>query len=127
MQWEQNEGKCGVCGDPWERPLDHEAGGMYETGKMVRRFKPGSTIHVIIDLTATHKGWFEFKICANNDPTKAISHECLDQHVLQLANGTGSKFFITSPDPQKYQIPLKLPAELRCSQCVLQWKYNAGE
>ena len=122
----KNDGKCGICGDPWEGPRDHEASGKYATGVIVRHYKPGSKIHVIVDLTATHKGWFEFRICSNDDPTKAATHECLDQHVLDLANGSGSKYFITSPNPQKYQIPLKLPPHLKCSQCVLQWKYNAG-
>lgn len=28
--------------------------------------------------------------------------------------------------PQIYSLKLKLPRGLTCSQCVLQWKYNAG-
>ena len=82
---------------------------------------------MIVDLTAPHKGWFEFRICPNNNPAKPVTHECLNQHVLPLADGSGTRFHITSAQPQKYQLMLQLPSGLECSQCVLQWKYNAGE
>lgn len=34
VQWEQNKGKCGVCGDAYnlENPRPHEAGGMFAKG-----------------------------------------------------------------------------------------------
>ncbi|XP_071109881.1 uncharacterized protein [Haliotis cracherodii] len=71
-QWEQNKGKCGVCGDPWDGVRENEAGGKYAKGIIVRKYNQGETIQIDIDLTANHR------------------------------------------------------AEVTCSQCVLQWKYNAG-
>merc|ERR1712212_565116 len=44
VQWNQNEGKCGVCGDNFAEaePRPHEAGGRYGNGIIGRRFE----IHV---------------------------------------------------------------------------------
>lgn len=41
--WEQNHGKCGVCGDAYnlETPRPHEAGGMYARGIISRFYAAG--------------------------------------------------------------------------------------
>lgn len=43
VQWEQNEGKCGVCGDAYqlESPRPHEAGGLYAKGIITRFYSSG--------------------------------------------------------------------------------------
>lgn len=43
IQWEQNEGRCGVCGDPYqlETPRPHEAGGLYAKGIVSRFYAAG--------------------------------------------------------------------------------------
>jgi hypothetical protein len=43
VQWEQNLGKCGVCGDAYniESPRPHEAGGDYARGYISRRYSAG--------------------------------------------------------------------------------------
>jgi Lytic polysaccharide mono-oxygenase, cellulose-degrading len=43
VQWEQNSGKCGVCGDAYniESPRPHEAGGDYARGYISRRYTAG--------------------------------------------------------------------------------------
>ena len=43
MQYKQNDGKCGVCGDNWKDkvPRPHEAGGVYGNGYLGRRYIPG--------------------------------------------------------------------------------------
>ena len=74
--------------------------------------------------SANHKGWFEFRMCPNNDPTRRVTHECLDRHLLRLADGT-TRLPVTS-DMYDVTVSLRLPAGLTCSQCVLQWKYNTG-
>jgi len=92
-QWKVNGGKCGVCGDPWNapEPRDHELGGRYvPVVLIVRRYRPGDVVPVVVELTAAHAGYFEFRVCpvqttANStslsrDPTP----ECLDNNVLSL-------------------------------------------
>ena len=120
------DGNCGVCGDPWQGPRENEAGGKYARGVITRRYQPGDVITVSVDLTASHRGWFEFRLCPMNDPRKPATHECLDRHVLPLANLPGTKYPIVQETPGVIKVELKLPGALECAQCVFQWKYNAG-
>lgn len=126
FQWEQMGGKCGICGDKWDaNPRQHEAGGLYATGTIVRHYSEGQVINVQVEITANHLGHFEFRICPNNDVTVAASQTCLNEHPLPLNDGSGFYFNI-GPNVGIYTVPLKLPAGLTCSQCVLQWRYVAG-
>ena len=80
-------GKCGICGDPWfANPREHEApGGRYATGTITGSYKHGETINVQIDVTANHRGFFEFKLCPNNpcdnctNDTSDPSQDCFDR------------------------------------------------
>ena len=69
-------------------------------------------------------GYFEFRLCPNNNVHKPATQACLDQYVLHQPSG--SVRFLEQGRPQIYSLKLKLPRGLTCSQCVLQWKYNAG-
>ena len=83
VQYDLNEGRCGVCGDPWnDNPREHEAGGKYANGIITRSYEIGQVITVVVQITANHLGWMEFRLCVNDDPTKAVTLDCLDQHVL---------------------------------------------
>jgi len=125
-QWVQNGGKCGICGDPWDAsPREHESGGKYASGTIVRTYKSGAVIDTYVHLTTNHKGWFEFRVCPNNNIHKAATHACLDQNLLQLADGSGTRLTIL-PGQEHLNIKLKLPQGLTCEQCVFQWKYNTG-
>ena len=77
---QMNGGKCGVCGDPYNapEPRDNEYGGKYGLGVIVRKYNPGSEILIRIELTASHMGYFEFRVC----PDKAADQDCLDKKVL---------------------------------------------
>ena len=48
-QWYVNNGKCGVCGDPWSQPSprDNEAGGRYGKGIITRTYTPGQVIQTL--------------------------------------------------------------------------------
>ena len=128
VQYNMNGGKCGVCGDPWQGPRHNENGGKYANGIIVRKYEPGKVISVVVDLTANHKGWFEFRLCPNDDnPRKPVTKECLDQ--FRLLQAKNNKFQYTVPHENGrslIKIGLRLPANVRCRNCVLQWKYNAG-
>ena len=43
VQFNQNKGRCGVCGDNWAsvQPRPHEAGGRYGKGVIGRRYTTG--------------------------------------------------------------------------------------
>lgn len=88
VQWMLNGGKCGVCGDPYNQaqPRDHEAGGKYASGIITRHYTEGELIDVDVEITANHRGWFEFRLCPNNDVKKAASQSCFDKHLLKFAN-----------------------------------------
>ena len=106
MQWDQNQGRCGVCGDPWHfetRP--HEAGGQYAKGIIGRRYLIGQVIaggcrprrrtrrlrlnfsycfvfqdiDIEVELTANHWGRFEMLLCPNNNPAYEATQGCLDR------------------------------------------------
>ncbi|KAK7476987.1 hypothetical protein BaRGS_00031763, partial [Batillaria attramentaria] len=127
VQYSRNQGKCGVCGDPWNEPVprENEAGGRYGNGIITRTYTPGQVMDVRVDITANHKGWFEFRLCPHNDPSTPITQQCLDQYLLQMADGSGTRYQLGGQTGY-VDLKLKLPAGLTCSQCVLQWKYHGG-
>ena len=126
-QWQINGGKCGVCGDPWDQmqPRENEGGGKYGRGTITRVYKQGEDFRVKIELTANHMGYFEFRLCPQNNPLVPASQSCLDRHLLEQSNGEGARYY-PGDGNQVFDIRLKLPANLTCSQCVLQWRYVAA-
>merc|ERR1711990_291032 len=77
-QWDKHNGACGLCGDPVQGPLRHQAGGRFATGTITKTYQSGSTIDITVFITTQHGG-------------------CV-----------------------------KLPPGLKCSQCVIQWKWHCG-
>ncbi|XP_013785525.1 uncharacterized protein LOC106469570 isoform X2 [Limulus polyphemus] len=128
VHWKRNGGKCGICGDAWNdpQPRKNEAGGIYGKGIIVKKYQNGQEITAKVQLTANHKGFFEFKLCPNNNPKKVATQECLDRYPLALADGSGYKYIVPNNRPDTYKIQLRLPSGLTCTQCVFQWTYTAG-
>ncbi|KAK7476301.1 hypothetical protein BaRGS_00032494, partial [Batillaria attramentaria] len=131
-QWKVNGGKCGICGDPYDTPdpKPNEAGGMYAKGIIVRTYHQADVINVTVKITASHGGYFMFKLCPNNDVTKEATQECLDRHVLQVVNSAhglpaGDRFY-EDTRTMNQQVRLQLPDDVTCTQCVLQWTYYTG-
>ncbi|XP_046555463.1 uncharacterized protein LOC124264736 [Haliotis rubra] len=118
-------GKCGVCGDPWQGPRDHEAGGKYATGTIGATYSQGQKVTVTVAITANHLGWFEFRLCPVNDMKVRATQACLDSNLLALADGSGTRYPIGSAS-KRYHVDVILPSKVSCSQCVLQWKYHTG-
>ncbi|XP_037093179.1 uncharacterized protein LOC119112980 [Pollicipes pollicipes] len=127
-QWVQNSGRCGICGDAWDlaQPRPNEAGGMYGRGEIVRTYAANASIPVGIELTANHRGFFEMRICPLNSNARPATQRCLDRYKLQLADGGGVRYYPQPAWNGKIQLRYKLPAALTCRQCVLQWRYVAG-
>jgi len=46
VHWQQNKGKCGVCGDAYHlsQPRPHEAGGEFAKGIIVRHYTVGQVM-----------------------------------------------------------------------------------
>ncbi|XP_013167702.1 PREDICTED: uncharacterized protein LOC106117803 [Papilio xuthus] len=123
-QWNRNGGKCGVCGDAWDTPAPrpHELGGRFGRGVIVRRYAPRDTILIKVELTASHMGYFEFRVC---EEPKTTTQECLDRHVLKLGDRNSTKYYPKEGN-KIYEMKYHLPEDIECSHCVLQWKYIAG-
>ena len=87
--WEENGGKCGVCGDPWDLPAprDAESGGKFGRGVIVRSYRPGQMIRVSTHITANHQGYFQFRLCPQTSPSRPVSQACLDKHLLSFSDG----------------------------------------
>ncbi|XP_022196376.2 uncharacterized protein LOC111053758 [Nilaparvata lugens] len=136
--WSKNGGKCGVCGDPWDlpQPRPHEAGGKYGSGMITRKYKVSSQFIIRIELTANHRGYFEFRLCPNNNPKLMVSQQCLDKYVLRRVESNKSTSseerqthvsrFYPGSENKIHEMRYMLPEGLTCSQCVLQWRYVAG-
>jgi len=128
VQYDMNGGRCGICGDPWNQfPRDHEApGGMYATGIITKTYKKGSIIPVVIDLTANHQGYFEFRLCPNNDIWEDPEQSCFDRFRLKTGKTGGLKYPIYDYSTGLRMLYVRLPRSLECEQCILQWTYTAG-
>lgn len=93
----------------------------------MRKYSPGSTINIRVELTASHSGYFTFSICPNY---KNTTQECLDRNVLKLLKPQdgkeheGSKYYPMDGN-KVYEMKYKLP-KIYCDHCVLQWRYIAG-
>lgn len=48
QQWTTNGGKCGICGDAFNGLRNHEAGGKYATGTIVRVYETGQIFDVTV-------------------------------------------------------------------------------
>ncbi len=129
VQHGRNGGRCGICGDPWdEAPFRrHEApGGMYATGIITKTYRQGSLIPVIVDVTANHQGHFEFKLCPNDNIFVDPGQECFDAHPLTTGVGRETEYPINDRDLGLRLLYVRLPLDVTCEQCILQWSYVGG-
>jgi hypothetical protein len=76
-------------------------------------------------LTASHLGFFEFRLCPDTSMETEVNQECLDDNLLTLFH-KDTRFNITDSNPRIYEITASLPLGLTCQRCVLQWTYTAG-
>jgi len=128
--------KCGVCGDNYgdARPRDNELGGRFGSTDIIpRSYAAGDKMALAIQITAHHKGWFEFRLCPNQ-PGQLEDEACFasDASLMQFMDGT-TRHYITNEFPQRpgksgwwYELEATIPADLSCDHCVLQWRYHCG-
>jgi hypothetical protein len=51
---------------------------VFSKGSSLGHYEPGEIISVTVELTASHKGYFEFKLCPRDDPLEKTTQQCLD-------------------------------------------------
>ena len=69
-------------------------------------------------------GYFEFRLCQNNDPNLRVEQSCFDRNLL--ADAAGNTQFKITMGMEMVEYKLKLPTDVTCSACVFQWKYRTG-
>lgn len=123
VQWATNNGKCGVCGDPYHEKIQkHVYPGEYAKGVITKTYSQGQDITVLVELTSNHMGRFKFTI---GKVTKIpVTSEQLTQ-VLRTPEGN-TWWKLPDRGNKMFSIKLKLPAGLVCNHCVLQWYYKTG-
>lgn len=129
IQWNQNKGKCGICGDNYAdvRPRQHEIGGEFGEPVIVGRFRKGSILHTKVDVTANHKGKFWFELCNMDrlwdNGAKMEEEECFDTKVLTK---DGEEFWwLSSNKSNVFDIDLRLP-DMTCKHCIFRWTWKTG-
>ena len=54
-------------------------GGKFANGIIVKEYAEGSVMDIVIEVTASHKGHFEFKLCPNNNLEQDPTQDCFDE------------------------------------------------
>ena len=64
VQWDKNNGKCGVCGDAYhdKTPKYVYPGKYAEDGFITKTYKEGQTITAKVKITSNHQGFFRFSV-----------------------------------------------------------------
>ena len=124
VQWNQNKGKCGVCGDAYHiaNPKYVYPGEYAKDGFITKTYKEGETIQVTIKITSNHQGFFRFSV--GKLVNRPITQNQLD-HVLLQPDGSNT-WQLHSSENGEYHIKLDLPKGLTCDHCVLQWWWTVG-
>lgn len=144
-QYDQNNGLCGPCGkicfgmnlfltmiynieehfhglgDPYDAPVPraNENGGLYGRGIIARRYFGGQEISVTVELTRSHLGYFVFQLCPLSNPNGIETESCFG-YPLQLSDGTGYKYHVSTMAVGNFETSLVLPRRA-CPHCVLRW------
>lgn len=125
IQWNQNDGKCGICGDNFAdpRPRKHEIGGEFGEPVIVGRYDKESLLTTKVHVTANHKGKFWFELC-HMEKEQQEEENCFNKILLTKE---GEKYWwLTSNESNVFEIDLRLP-DMTCSHCIFRWTWMTGE
>ncbi|RHZ08863.1 hypothetical protein DYB26_006835 [Aphanomyces astaci] len=121
-------GKHGICGDKFSGKRLHETGGEYGKFPQHREkvigacYAPGSTMDLQVQITANHKGYFEFGLCKLNSLNDKETEECFKT----LVQPNGEKHWKLPTGAKTFNMQYMLPDGMSCdgdSHCVLRWHY----
>ena len=105
------------------------AGGKYATGTIGRYFPAGATeISASVLVSAYHKGYYEFRLCAHNSATRRVNQGCLNQNLLYIVEGNsqGDSYKFYPQGVGTENVTLRIPPDMTCTQCILQLRYRTG-
>ncbi len=87
---------------------------------MVRTYSQNDQITAVVEVTANHMGYFEFRIC-NVDRLSSgeANQECLNENVLKDRFGR-VRIPVVPGVTGRIPVVLNLPRGLSCNHCVLQ-------
>lgn len=115
------DARHGACGDPYDGAKDHERGGRFATGVLTGTYSQGQTIRIRVTVMAAHKGRFSFGVCPDGE-----SQACFDAHPLVHAADGSRYWWLGDRGVGDYDMDFRLPIDVSCSKCVLQWHYETG-
>ncbi|XP_018494312.1 uncharacterized protein LOC100903407 [Galendromus occidentalis] len=134
VQWTDNQGKCGVCGDSYseKRPRRHETGSLYDRNLTVRTYSPGEDVVLIVDVVANHLGYFEFALCPRNDSTPETD-DCFTNLRVKSLNSTeifveedNLRYRLKSDRKGLFYLAATLPKGVTCTKCILRWHWRSA-
>ncbi|XP_011197083.2 uncharacterized protein LOC105221647 [Zeugodacus cucurbitae] len=126
VQWQKNNGKCGLCGDNYAMPMprQNEIGGYYGgLGVITKEYNNSYTARVGVRITTNHLGYFRFDLC-NLSEFGGESEICFAKYPLRFVDGS-NRLYIGSTAGW-IVADLVLPEQLNCKHCVLRWTYTGG-
>ncbi|KAG9400937.1 Chitinase 1 [Aphanomyces cochlioides] len=88
-------------------------------------YAPGSTIDIQVQITANHKGYFEFGLCKLNGLNDKVTESCFQS----LVQPNGDKQWPLPAGAETFAMQYQLPSRVECngdSHCVLRWWYVGG-
>jgi len=131
---------AGVCGDGGQWPANSDF--LNYGASVVTNLQSGSVLEIEIRITAHHKGHFEFAICDQHvSGDLADPQACFDAGKLHRADrpsdcqpndARGDCQPIQADYPERWYLPpgigtykmrFKIPADLACASCTLQWRW----
>ncbi|XP_071869145.1 uncharacterized protein [Bombus fervidus] len=127
VQFIQNNGLCGACGDDYAmpRPRPNENGGLYGTGVIVQRYRVSdAVINVTVKLITNDLGSFKFNLCPLEGPNDLETETCFNQYPLQF-DIRNYEFLLPNYQTDFY-LSVQLPPKLTCEHCVFRWTYEIG-
>lgn len=92
----------------------------------------GGEIDIVTEITAYHKGHFEFKICPLSYPNEVASQDCFDGHPLTfvqdlLYGASRDKMYpyraYLAGDHKRFIHRMKLPDGVTGNHVLLQWHW----
>ena len=151
-QWQRNGGRCGVCGDPYDeaQPRAGEGGGKYDCslililshslhftfyqrgtfrfgkGVIVKRYSSGERIRVTAEITANHKGYFEFRLCPQVREPSTLTLKIPDRTTLDLRSPKLAWTNIYSPLQKAQERNTTLGPELENFQPVFSFRLDSS-
>lgn len=144
----------GLCGDPYQGPLDHMKSGKFgptAARPYAKVYKQGQIVEFTVELTTNHDGFYEFFICNVGKCGGDISEECFKKNKCKRliraetpeCESWSSKECgaIDRNYPGRWYNPCRgsgiglfggkymryqLPKNFKCKNCVIQWYWSAA-